>query len=390
MHNEKKAMVFLLIIFAAIVFLSFHPTLTGSSINEGQGRYEVSILNALAGTTVERSLNIQINSEQLVHQEMAVSGEAKEWIGFVQTEYLVPPSIEYEIPFFITIPEGTEPGEYDATIILLSVQEFDDGSVLSDEIIEYFDVKIQVGEEESKGVSLQNLIVYTSEKGENIFFESDIQNEGNRETEKEVIFRILQDEEVLATETYDVSFYAQEYKTVSGQINTELNEGLYNVEVIMDNVKIVEDLKVVGEGELKKEGSILFSSVESSNSGLLTINTYFKNNGEGVIDSTMLGTILSEDQEIATFAVEVEGILPQDYAILTYSLTPKVQYSQYNYDLEIVSENVVLDKTDGTAYRKNAVALSSSFYVVFTLIMLLLFISHYLLSKRTRGEDHDE
>jgi hypothetical protein len=390
MIGEKKSVILLVMVFVAVAFLSFHPTLTGSSISEGYDQDKIIIQNAVAGTTIEQKIFLNVQGEDLIRQNLAVSGQAKEWIGFASSTQTLAPGIDYEIPFFVTIPKETETGDYKATIVLMSVKDFEDSSVLSDEIMRYVDVFITVGDTVQKGSKIVDFVVYPSQVDHLTHISVIVENYGNVETMENLDLKVFDGESLVIEETYEVSMYAFEQKEIKVNFDSKLEIGSYTVEAWMNGQTFKDTLKVENENKVIRNAEMIFNQATVDKEGILTFTSYVENKGDWPIQLNLLGDVNSEETSIKSFKTDTESILPGEQRELSYSFALDKSYSLYEYNLELLSDNVVLDRYQGIIYPRNAVSLGSSFYVLFGLILLLLFVSHFLLSRRGRDELEDE
>ncbi len=370
MKYEKRYILFFVITFIGIIFLSVNPSFTGSSIKEGSSVNEVIIEDVLAGTSVMDSFNLQFSDEGLVKGEMYVSGEIEDWIE-IEKNFKALPDEEYNFPLKINVPKNTVNGNYNAKLMIMVVEK-GGVSLLDDQIIYYVDVKLKVNNEEKEGTNIGDFEVFDIEKGENVYYKFEVSNEGNREINEVAKIKVYDNLEVIFEEEINLNLLAYENKEVTGSLELELEKGKYNVDLEFGDETKGEEFNV--QKSIKKEGEIVEVNLNENHA-----EVYFKNTGNSVIE-VYLHTKLENKGSISG----KYEVLPGEINVLEKNYELGNEKNEFNIELEIMSENYVIDEVSDKVYKQNAVSLEVNFYIVFGLILVLLFTSHYILKRRKK------
>jgi hypothetical protein len=379
--KEKKVIVLLLMIFTAVIFISFNPSFTGSAISEEDSSDEIVIENALAGEEIKTQFFLTLQSKDLVNLEVLPSGEIKDWIT-LEEDYVMLPYQKNAISLSISVPEGTPEGNYKTKLILMYVEDLEEKSILEDQVLEYIHITVKVTGIEKEGIELKEFEVYDIETDSEIDYSLVIKNEGNKETKKTVIIDVFDEEKERVSKTEFVSnIKAYETKNILQEIPTELEEGKYTAYAQVDEFVMISEFNIYQQGQIKKNGEILNSQVSLSEEGLFQTKSHFKNTGSSVLYTTMKGDITSEEELAHTFKTKEEKIYPNEIFFFEYEFGP-LDGGEYEIDLEFTSENTVLDEKEATFYSTNVISLEANFVIIFALILFLLVVSHYLLSRK--------
>ncbi|MDP3728390.1 MAG: hypothetical protein Q8R18_02955 [bacterium] len=383
MVDEKKILLLLVFVIGAVVFVSFSPGLTGYSILQEKSDESVLVENALPGSTIRAELNLATNTDSLSYGKLLATGEASSWISFISEEYAFFPDMPTEIPIYISIPKDIEEGEYEAKIAVLAVSKDGEKSLLEDQIISYISIHIIVSnKEERNGFALENFTVYTTEQSGNIYFQTEIKNKGNTIEKPEIIFSAYDTEGILVLEkTLTPSFLAYEEKELVSSFAEKLPLGKYYAKLQIGEESKSASFSIVEDNSLKRKGEIVYLENKIKKDNLVHIEVYFKNSGEGIEHATLSGEIFHNDEVVGTFQTEAQNILPGDYGIFKYSYAEALD-GAYSLNAEIHSGNIVLAESNTEFYSSNAIRLESNVVIIISLVMLLLLVSHFMLSRR--------
>jgi len=381
MVDEKKILIVFLFIVAGVFIISFSPGLTGYSIREGEDSPSLTITDALAGTTLRSELALEVEADSVSYGKIMATGEAADWIHFLSEDSVFLPGQTSSIPLYITIPKGTEEGEYSAKIALLSVG--DEGAVLEDQIISYIPLSITVTSEEKEGsFALDSLTLYDAEPQGQVYFQAIVENEANSKQDAEIQLSVYDEKGALVLEqALSPSFLAFEKKEIVSSLSENLAEGTYYAKLTVGEESQSAEFSVVEEQSLKRKGEFLFLETRVEEDNLVTIDAYFLNSGEGVEYVSLVGMVSQNEDAVESFATEAQTVLPGEYGVFSYSYSQPLQ-GAYTLDAEISSENVVLAEKSTEFYSSDAIGLESNVIVIISLVMLLLIVSHFMLSRR--------
>ncbi len=381
MVDEKKILIVFLFIVAGVLIISFSPGLTGYSINEGEESPSLTIIDALAGTTLRTELALKIETDTVSYGKMMTTGEAADWIHFVSEDSVFLPEQTNTIPLYITIPKGTEEGEYDAKIALLSVGE--EGAILEDQIISYIPIHITVTDEEKEGdFAIQSLTFYDAESQGKVYFQAVVENEANNKQDADMRLSVYDDKGALVLEQIsNTEFLAFEKKEIVSSLSENLKEGKYYAKLSAGEESQSAEFSVVEEGSMKRKGEFLYLETRVAEDSLVTIDAYFLNSGEGVEYVSLDGVVSQKNEVIETLTTEAQTVLPGEYGVFSYSYSQPLQ-GAYTLDAEISSGNVVLAEKSAEFYSSDAISLESNVIVIISLVMLLLIVTHFMLSRR--------
>lgn len=366
----KKEVLLIILVFFGIVIISFNPQLTGSVVSEMDSE-EIYVGELLAGKISKQSLELSYVGQDVIKQEIYVSGEVEDWVVISEDSFYAIPGEDKELEYYINVPEGTAPGDYQTMLAIITVDSFEDNSILNDHITQYITLNIKVVEEIYEGEEISNFKVFDTEDFP--YFSFDISNLGNNGMTED-FFIVIYDssEKKVLTEEFDVNVYAYQDIEVKRKIDDRLSPGRYYA---MLNDEYLSTFDVVET--IKKEGRIVYSTVEVDGNNAKVI-AYFENTGEGILNVNMEG-VLAEN----FFTTEVK-IYPGDIYVFESEQELNNEDESYNLNLQIVSDSFVLAEVEENIYKNNAVALEVNFYIVFLLVVGLLILSHYLLVGRKR------
>jgi hypothetical protein len=366
----KKEVFLLAIVFVGIVIISFNPQLTGSVVSELESE-DIFIGELLTGEISKQSLEIEFEGPESLKQEVYVFGAVEDWIIMKEEYFYAIPGEVKVLDYYIQVPEGTRAGNYEVSLGLIVVNDFEDNSVLQDHVVQYINLEIEVIEEIIEGREINDFEVFDTD--DYAYFSFEINNQGNQEIEEIFTIDVYDDEEnFILREEYGVKAYASQNLEVKRKISEELENGKY---FAILNDELVNKFEVVDS--LKKEGEIVFSTTEVDNGDVKIIN-YFRNTGESVLSARMEGFLEEE-----FFSTEVK-IYPDEIYVFGYETQLSGESNVYPLSLEIVSDNFVLAEVEEDVYNSNAIALEVNFYIIFVLVIALLVISHYLLVGRKK------
>ena len=366
----KREVFLLALVFVGIVIISFNPQLTGSVVSELESE-DIFIGELLSGEISKQSLEIEFQGQEPLKQELYVSGPVEAWIILKENYFYAIPGEVKVLDYYVQVPEGVEPGLYEVSIALVTVNEFEDSSILNDHVVQYINLEIEVIEEVIEDREINNFEVFDTD--DYAYFSFEIDNEGNQEIEEVFTIDLYdENENFILREEYSVQAYTHKNLEVKRKISEELEVGKYYA-ILNDG--FVNSFEVLDS--LKKEGSIVFSTAEVDAGDVKIIN-HFKNTGEGVLSARMEGFLEEE-----FFSTEVK-IYPDETYVFGYETELNGESNVYYLNLEIVSDNFVLAEVEEEVYNNNAVALEVNFYIIFVVVLALLVISHYLLIGRKK------
>lgn len=386
MVEEKKIFIMLLFVIAGVLILSFTPGFTGYSIYEGEEGTSIVLSSVLAGSTVRSELKLENNADTLSYGKILATGEAAAWIQFVSEEYAFLPGLPTEIPVYISIPEGTAEGEYHAKIALLAVENDKEQNILEDQIISYIPVTIIVNQEKLENdFRIDGFTVYDAEQRGNIFFQVEISHLGNSPIQEDMTLSLYDNAgKLLFEQSFHPNFFAYEKKEFVSSFSTHLEEGKYYAKLHIDEESKSTDFRVVEDTSLKRKGELLYLETKVRDDHLVDVEAYFQNSGEGVEYVSLQGTVGHDDELVEEFQTDAQTVLPGDYTVFRYSYSDALQ-GAYLLDAEIASGNIVLAEKSVEFYSSDAISLESNVVVIISLVMLLLIVSHFMLSRRKNG-----
>ena len=366
----KREVFLLILVFVGIVIISFNPQLTGSVVNELESE-EILIEELLSGEISKQSLEIEFEGSDILKQELYVFGSIEDWIILNKESFYAIPGETKSLDYYIKVPEGTKSGIYEVSIALITVNDFEENSILKDHVVQYINLEIEVVEALIESKEIDNFEVFDTD--DYVYFSFDILNEGNKGIEEKFRIEVYDDDEnFVFEEEYEVEVYAHQTLEVKRKVTEELEEGKYFAVL---NDEYVNGFEVLNS--LKKEGEIIFSTVEVDVEEVKIIS-HFKNTGEGVLSARMEGFLEEE------FFSTVVKIYPEEIYVFEHETKLSGESNVYDLSLEIVSENFVLAEVEEEVYNSNAVALEVNLYIIFALVIALLVISHYLLIGRKK------
>ncbi|MBL7051914.1 MAG: hypothetical protein ISS01_02390 [Nanoarchaeota archaeon] len=372
MKGEKRYIIFLVLTFLGIIFLSINPSFTGSSIKEANSINEIIIDDALAGTIIIEDLNLEFSDNGLVKGEIFVTGDVEDWI-YVEENFEALPGEEYNFPVVVKIPKNTVNGNYDAKLMIMVVEQ-GGISLLEDQIIHYVDILLKVNDKEIEGTNIENFEVFDSEENNKIHYKLNIANEGNREIKEIAKIKVYDDLEIVYEEEINVDLFAYENKEIVGNFDLALERGKYNVDLEFGDETKGEEFSIVKENNIIIEGQI-----EEVNFDETHVEVYFRNTGASVIEVYLHTKIDNKGSITGNF-----DILPGEVHVFEKYYELREENQEYDLELEIMSENYVIDEVSDKVYKQNAVSLEVNFYIIFGLILTLLFTSHYVLKRRKK------
>ena len=372
MKGEKRYIFFLVITFIGIIFLSVNPSFTGSSIKEASSINEIIINDALAGTIIMENLNLEFSDDGLVKGEIYVTGDIEDWI-YVEESFEALPGEEYNFPVVIKIPKNTVNGNYEAKLMVMVVEQ-GGISLLDDQVIHYVDITLKVNNKEIEDTNINSFEVFDSEENDLIYYKLNVANEGNREIKEIATIKVYDDLEIVYEEETEVDLLAYENEDIIGSFDLKLEEGKYNVDLEFGDETKGEEFNVVRENSIKKEGKI-----EEINSDENHVEVYFRNTGKSVIEVYLHTKIDSKGSITGVFEV-----LPGEVHVFEKYYELSNEKSEFDLELEIMSESFVIDEVSEKVYKQNAISLEVNFYIIFGLILTLLFTSHYVFKRRKK------
>jgi hypothetical protein len=383
--DHKKEGVLLFMLMLGIVFFSFNSGFTGSAISEGVFEGSVVIDNAQEGITYADSFPLSLQSSDVIHLEISPTGEARSWIVLEDTSLMILPEVENEIPFRVVVPQGIEQGEYSAKLVLLYVDDpAKKGAVLNDQILEYVDVTIIVSGSENTGTFIESFVIFDTEEGQDVDYLLRVQNTGNVEETKAVKLEVFDSSNRKVTEVaYNSPFYGYELKDLDATIISSLDQGEYTGRLEVGSKVLETAFTIQPESSFTRKGELLNLNVEVNEDNSVTIKGFFENKGESVLEAEMKGEIFFGEEEdlIHSFITPEAKVYPGDIYIFEEEYTDSID-GKYTLDVEVTSDQFVLDESQTVFYSTNAVSLGANFVVIFSLILFLLVISHHLLSRR--------
>lgn len=381
MVDEKKVLIVFLFVVAGILIISFSPGLTGYSIHEGEESPSLIITNALAGTTLRSELDLEVETDTVSYAKVMATGEAAAWVSFISEDYVFLPEQTSTIPLYISIPKGAEEGEYSAKIALLSVGE--EGAVLEDQIISYIPISITVtSEEKEQGFALSSFTLYDTEEGGQVYFYAIVENLANTKQDGEMSILVYDKDGLLVLEqALNREFLAFEKKKIISSLSQSLPKGTYYAKLQIEEESESESFSVVEQESMKRNGELLYLETRVEEDSLVTIDAYFLNSGEGVEYVSLEGVIRQNEQSVESFRTEAQSVLPGEYEVFSYSYSKPLK-GAYTLDAEIRSGNVVLAEESTEFYSSDAISLESNVIVIISLVMLLLIVTHFMLTRR--------
>ena len=382
--DEKKILLVLVFVIGAVVFLSFTPSFTGYSVSEDTGEPSVTLLHVLPGEITKGELDLEVNTDSVGYGTVLTTGEAGSWITFTDEKYAFLPELETKIPFYVTVPEGTEDGTYTAKIALLAADSGEEGSILQNSIVSYIPVTISVSSiQKSASLAVDSFTVYNAEESDdNVYFDAVVSNQGNVGDTQDIQIEIYDAEgTIVYTQTIHSSFVAYEQKDIMASFPEELDTGKYYARVLIGDASKSTSFSIVPEGSLKRKGEIIALDTAVTKDNLVTITAYFKNTGESVVDAHLSGTVSQNGETVESFESDSQVLGPEQYTRFSYSYSELLSGS-YMVDAEIDYGNFVLAEQKKEFYSSHAVSLETNVIVILGLVMLLLLVSHYMLSRR--------
>lgn len=381
MVNDKRLFILILVFIGSIVILSFNQGFTGYSIYEGDEKISIEIDDALAGTTIRSELSFSSNTDSLSNGKIMVTGEAASWISLISEDYTFVPDYSTEIPIYIKIPEGTKEGKYEANIALLATNE--EGSILEDQLISYVPVSVSVSQKElTEDFVIKNFTVYDAQYGERPYFKTVIESLGNKESNAKVSISIYDSKGILIFEDdLTAKFFSYEEKEIFSLIKEDLEKGKYYAKIKIGEESRSVSFSIVDEDSLKRSGELLYLETVTKEDDLVEIKAYFLNSGDNVEHVALIGEIKNNERIVEEFKTEDKIVAPGDYAIFSYSYSEPLS-GAYSLEAGVGSKNVILAEKETKFYSQNAISLESNVVVIISLVMLLLLVSHFVLSRR--------
>ena len=384
MVDEKNILLVLVFVVGAVILLSFDPHFTGYSVKEDAAELSVTLLQVLPGEITKGELELQVNTDSVGYGIVLATGEAGQWITFTDEKYVFLPGIKTKIPFYVTVPEGTKEGRYTAKIALLAADSGEEGSILQNSIVSYIPVTITVSSvQKSASLAVDSLTVYTAEESdENVYFETVVSNLGNVGDTQDIHLDIYDMQgTIVHTQVIHSSFVAYEQKEIMSSFPEGLSRGKYYARTVIGNTSKSTSFSIVPDGSLKRKGELLALDTTVSKDNLVTITAYFKNTGESVVHAQLSGTVSQNDETVERFESDSQVLAPEQYTRFMYSYSELLSGS-YALDAEIDSDHFVLAEEKKEFYSSHAVSLETNVVVILGLVMLLLLVSHYMLSRR--------
>jgi len=387
MKGAKKYIILLVIIFAAVVFLSFNPAFTGSSIKENTASDEMVVEDVLPGSTVKESFSLSFDDSNILEGNIQVSGGIEDWITIEEDEFKALPGVNYDFPITISIPEGTEPGEYKTNLIIF-VSSQAGSAILGDQTLKTFSFVVDVTNMPQEGFKIRSFDVYNSEIDSDNYFSFSIKNKGNKKLTETVLLEIYTDsKQKVHEEKVSIQLLPHEKKEIRQNFQKiDLATGNYFGKLIFLEENVVTDFTIYENGLLKKKGELLAAKTFMKDDNVVDVQAYFKNTGLGVLNAKMHTTFSLGGQIVQEFETQEMFIYPDENFLFEEFYTMNLDNKKYNVDIEIISENHVISEEKIVFYEPNAISLESNFYIIFALILFMLFVAHYLLSRGKRNE----
>ena len=126
---------------------------------------------------------------------------------------------------------------------------------------------------------------------------------------------------------------------------------------------------------------MIYSDIDVSMNDTVVVRSYFKNTGDSVVDVYMRGNITKKGESVHRFQTDSVKILPEEFYTFEYTYFG-LEDGEYVLDTEFGDGNFILDDDERVFYSSDAISLETNFVIIFILIIFLLVISHYLLSRR--------
>lgn len=371
------------IIITILVIVSLHPSITGYSVISEENGSSITVPPVLPSSTVHRILSLTMDTDTLVSVEALVTGEAGAWIAFSQDEFIFFPGKETWIPYYITVPEDTPEGIYQAKIVLMSNGEQE--GIFDSQVLYSVPITITVSSEVIEdGFNAQEFTVYSSEEGGDILFSTTLENLGNTPQSPVIMVSISDTSgKVVLEKQFSSSFIGYQVKQLLSLFPEPLAEGAYVATLTIDGKEETDAFDVVAEGTLQRKGEITFAAVTVDDDKTVTFDAYVTNTGESVLPIELFGTVVKEETDVDTFALEPQIVLPGDSVHLQSTLSFPVT-GAYLATLDLVSGNSVLDSEGYAFYSSNAIGFETNAFIVLGIVLVLLIITHFILTKRIK------
>ncbi len=383
MRDEKRFLGIVILVIAAIVIVSLNPEYTGSAIGT-EDDSAIVFDSVLPGSTAAQSLDVRYDDLGPVLLEIGTTGEAASWIVLSSDTYQLYPGVENRIPLSVVVPLGVSEGTYSATLVLMRVQNSDATSILNDQVLDYLDVEIVVTEDAMEQYSLSEFTVFDVEEGRDIPFAVTVDNVGNTRLDKEVQLTVTDASgTVVAEEVVQATAYALEAKEIIGAFGP-LPTGRYTATATIDNDVQETVFDVHEEDSLMRRAELVYSDVGIDRSGVVDIVAVVKNTGDIPLTVSLAGSV-THDDGIRSVRSGSTVILPGREVILADSYKED-DSGEFALHLEVLSGNAALLQKDTVFYSSNAIDLEANFAIIFGMVIVLLIVTHYVLSRRRQDE----
>lgn len=384
MVNEKKILFVLVFVIGSVLLLSLTTNFTGYSVSDGNRDAHVTLSDVLPGEVTKGEIRLEVSTDTVSHGNVLATGEAASWISFIDENYAFVPNVETQIPFYVTVPQDTAPGTYQAKVALLAADSGEGGSILQNSIISYIPITIIVNSTvKNAELSIDSFNIYSAEESDDtVSFDASLSNKGNIGSTKDLQLEIYDAKgQLVGTQSIHSDFVAYEQKKIVSSFPQSFAEGKYYARLIVGDQIKNTSFSIVPQGSLKRKGEFLSLEASVSSDNLVTLTGYFKNTGEAVVDATFSGTVFQNGESIKHFETDAQTITPGEYTSFQYTYSEALSGS-YVLDAEVESDNFVLAEQKKDFYSSHAISLETNVLVILGLVMLLLLVSHYMLSRR--------
>jgi ABC-type transport system involved in multi-copper enzyme maturation permease subunit len=380
MKGEKSIILTVIFILTAVIILSAVPSFTGYGVAEEDKQITIDFNDVNPGSTAQGMLRLELNNDNLIYGKLIIEGPEKEWVSLIEKDYVFLPGEKTEIPVYIHIPEGTEKGEYRAKMIVMSMGDTQEESVLKDQIIYYVLINIQVSSNKIESVEVSSLTAHNAEPDDRIYFKATIKNIGNQEATKRVDIEIFDSNgKLVKQDSINTELIAYEEQKLIYSLENDLEEGDYQMRIRIDESE--QSSKFSIKENLITKGEIVYNDVEVVQDYNVHVVTYFKNTGEKIIEPSIKGVVQQEDIVVEEFKTDPQVILPGEYGMFEYTYSREVK-GEYRLSLSGISGSVVLDDKEENFFSRGFLSLDSNVYILLAIVLFLLIALHYVFHRK--------
>lgn len=370
-----------------IVFLFILISPFMSSANVGISPASLEFDDVLRGGYAQDTITVSVDTEDPVEIHLDKRGEISEWVNFSENNFSVSKSDPHQLDVYIRPSDDIPNGNYSG-FISVKTRELGEGQeghavgVVRSALD--LDVSAEITDIQDTSCSVVKTNVDSVEKGDDIVFDLEIENNGNVIIEPTVDMKIRdKDQQNVVKEE---SFTGEEIlpsleETRSFRVSSrdmELGQYWADISVLECYSESTKTFDILEQGALKAEGKILgIVTKENISAGeTIPIEVLFKNTGEKEVDARFKGSVSKDGNIVQILESEKERVDSSKTNEFDFYFTPE---KEGNYIIKgrvhYAGKKTFEETTSFEAYSKSKTKeiLMGAVYVLLGGMIIVLF-----------------